>query len=73
MAGPRHWGGVGAWEGRERWELGALSGVQLTPIPGGAALTQPQLLSHGLFGGLLLPPGWGFLSWDLSVPSGAIK
>lgn len=36
------------WEGRERCELDAPSGIRwLTPTPGGAALTQPQLLSHG--------------------------
>lgn len=35
------------WEGRERCELRAPSGIRLTPTPGGAALTQPLLLRHG--------------------------
>lgn len=35
------------WEGRERCELRAPSGIWLTPTPGGTALTQPLLLRHG--------------------------
>lgn len=53
---------------QERCELGAPTGVWLTPTPGGAALTQPQLCLRSSLG-----PKLGISVWDLSVPSGAMK